>query len=241
MRPVLVQLAYSPWSEKARWALDHHHVDYLKIEHLPMVFEPLLRLAAREPLKKQSVPKLFDGREVFGDSLTIARHAESIGSGTKLFPEARLGDVLSWAERSETFLSAARARFMDRMLASREAITEAVPKPLRFLGEAAFATTRLATQFVKQKHVSPDANLAEQEAKMATVLEALSKAVTNHVHLAGDFSFADMAMAAALGFISPRPETPIGPAWREVWHEPRLIAAYPHLFAWRDRIYEAHR
>lgn len=241
MRPVLVQLSYSPWSEKARWALDHHHVDYVKIEHVPMVFEPLLRIASREPFKKQSVPKLFHDSKIYGDSLTIARHAEEIGTGSRLFSETFLGEILAWADRSEAYLSAARARMMQRLLSNPAALVEATPGPLKMFGPVAFATTKLASRFVQKKHVKEGTGMAEHEATMVSILETLAKAIAKGDHLAVDFSFADIAMASMLAFLDPRPETPVGPEWRELLREPQLAAAFPQVLSWRDRMYEAHR
>src|SRR5580704_5617991 len=44
-RPVvqLLGLPYSPWSEKARWALDARHVPYADVTYAPLVGELALR------------------------------------------------------------------------------------------------------------------------------------------------------------------------------------------------------
>lgn len=43
----LVAIDYSPWSEKARWALDARRVPYREEAYLPMIGEPRLRLRLR--------------------------------------------------------------------------------------------------------------------------------------------------------------------------------------------------
>ena len=43
----LYGVGYSPWTERARWALDHHRIAYRYREHLPMLGEPMLRRRAR--------------------------------------------------------------------------------------------------------------------------------------------------------------------------------------------------
>jgi glutathione S-transferase len=44
---VLVGEGFSPWTEKARWALDHHGIRYRCEEYVPLAGEPWLRLRAR--------------------------------------------------------------------------------------------------------------------------------------------------------------------------------------------------
>ncbi len=45
----LIGLHYSPWTEKARWALDRQRVPYAFEEHLPMLGEMLGIQDADEP------------------------------------------------------------------------------------------------------------------------------------------------------------------------------------------------
>src|SRR4051812_46178482 len=94
MTALFIQLPYSPWSERARWALDHHHVPYRAVEHVPMVFEPGLRAvtaaltrSGRRLFEKITVPMLIDEGKVYPDSVAIAEHAEQVGSGSPLVPE----------------------------------------------------------------------------------------------------------------------------------------------------------
>ena len=43
----LYGLTQSAWTEKARWALEHHGIAYRYHEHVPVLGEVLLRLKAR--------------------------------------------------------------------------------------------------------------------------------------------------------------------------------------------------
>src|SRR5687768_3084143 len=97
----LVGLSYSPWSEKARWALDHHHIPFTYEEYVPMLGEPALRLRLRKAFGKVSVPVLIDGKESYGDSYEIARFAERTGKGKPLFGAERESQIAAWNERSE--------------------------------------------------------------------------------------------------------------------------------------------
>ena len=123
----LIALSYSPWSEKARWALDHHRVPYRYEEYVPMLGEPLLRLRLRRPTGKVSVPVLLDEGRAFTDSFDIARHAERVGSGDPIFPEAVLAEIMRWNERSNAGLAAGRALTVERTGKSPEAKAEALP------------------------------------------------------------------------------------------------------------------
>jgi glutathione S-transferase len=52
----LVALHYSPWSEKARWALDHHGVAYRYEEYKILLGEPKLRLATKKRARQGHGP-----------------------------------------------------------------------------------------------------------------------------------------------------------------------------------------
>ena len=76
MTPVLWSLAYSPWSDKARWALEHCGVPYRRRAYRPLIDEPALRLKLRRLSGPVSVPILDLGDEVLADSFEIARYAD---------------------------------------------------------------------------------------------------------------------------------------------------------------------
>jgi glutathione S-transferase len=212
MTALLVCLPFSPWSLRARWALDHHGIAYKKMTHLPMVGEPLLRglnaFYGRSPSKlfaKASVPMLIDRGKLFSDSLTIAEHAEETGSGSKLLPEAHKAEILGWVDAADQLLGAGRGRLMDRLIASDAALSEMLPPPLRPLGGVGIATARISSRYVKQKYLDPDRTAAQLEAAMDAVLERVEKRLETSPYLTGAFSFADVAVAGALDMIDPRP------------------------------------
>jgi glutathione S-transferase len=64
-------------------------------------------------------------------------------------------------------------------------------------------------------------------------------------YLLGEFTFADVAMACALGAIRPTDREPfvakLGPAAKAAWHREEVARAFPRVLAWRDRLYAAHR
>src|SRR4051812_21189698 len=113
----LTALPFSPWSEKARWALDHHRIDYQYHEHIPLLGEIRLRILMRKPRGRVTVPVLHDGDAWITDSFEIARYADRIGRGARLFPDDKLPEITEWNLRSEAALGAGRAL---RMLASAD-------------------------------------------------------------------------------------------------------------------------
>src|SRR4051812_21797018 len=117
MSRTLFGLRVSPWTERARWALDHHKMSYAYHEHLPMLGEVLLRRKAR--VKKASVPLLADGEDVVMGSLAIAKYAEKTKGGDALFPPGKETEIDHWADVAERITSAGRNRLLGRMLQSK--------------------------------------------------------------------------------------------------------------------------
>jgi glutathione S-transferase len=242
MGRVLVHLPQSPWSEKARWALDHHGVSYRAVEHMPLLYEAPLRVLSRDLGRRITVPILFEGSDVYSDSLDIARRAEEIGTGQPLFPAAHLASILKWNDVAESIMKGARMRVMPRLLASPRALAENVPSALRPAAAALAPVAKLATRFIMAKHGIRDASDAELEAGIVAGLEQAAAALGRREHLVADtFTFADIAVACALGFVSPHDRVPLGAQGKQAFTEPTIAAAFPELVAWRDRTVERHR
>jgi glutathione S-transferase len=244
MTATLVQIAYSPWSEKARWALDHHGVRYRKVEYLVMLGEPLLRLKLGKRGGPATVPALIDRDQVFTDSWSIARHAEAVGSGAPLFPPEAIDAIQDFDRRAERILSAGRARTTARTLESPEALKEALPPPLRILGPAGMPFAKLGARFLQRKYATDQQSLEAHRSTLEEELAELRTALAGGDHLVGDtLSYADICMGCALQFVSPIElhGARLGAATRGCWAEPELAREYADVIAWRDRLYARHR
>jgi glutathione S-transferase len=239
----LYGLAQSPWTEKARWALDHHSIAYRYHEHLPLLGEVLLRMKARRRPSgtKASVPLLVDGAAVLPSSLAIAQHADRIGRGSSLFPKGREQEVLRWAELSDRIIGIGRAGVLQGLRTNKEAQLEAlppfIPGPLRGV-MAPMASS--AAMFLASKHAVPRDAGAERE-KLRPLLDEVRAALGGRPHLLDELTFADVAVAASLQALRPRADSPLGPGTRAIWADERLAPDYEDLLAWRDQLYRAHR
>ena len=238
--PELISLSYSPWSEKARWALDHHRIEYQRTEHLILLGEAALRWRARRPFGRVSVPLLIDGHRIYTDSFEIARYGEWFGSGAPLLDDMEA--VTEWNARSERALAAGRVLLTERIAqdpeAKREQLPGFVPRALR---RAMSPAATLGIAFMRRKYGFD--HVARAETRLADALAQLREALSGRDHLLDTFSYADIAMAVVLQMVSPVSDDRIrlGPATRRAWTHPELARDYADLVEWRDRLYAKHR
>src|SRR5688572_7159844 len=103
----LLGLSFSPWSEKARWALDVRRVRYRFRHYQPLIGELELRVRTRRLRGVVTVPLLIDdGGRVYDDSAAIARFADTQGEGPALFPAEHEAAIARFIELSERGLAA---------------------------------------------------------------------------------------------------------------------------------------
>lgn len=246
-RPVLVCLPYSPWSERAAWALDARGIDYEKQLYQPLLGELKLRRLRGSAPGPASVPVLAWEGGVIADSGAIARWADGRGSGPKLFPDEAA--VAAWEKIAEQALFAGRALALRRVLGSGDALMDLVPKQLRFLGPVARATSAAGVRRTLRKYGAAGITDDEHRAKLVDALDRIRDGIRNGT-LLGSFSYADITVAQALVFVSP-PEPPadgkpragirIGRGSRRAFRDPDLAPKYADLAAWRDGLYAKFR
>jgi glutathione S-transferase len=244
----LVGEGFSPWTEKARWALDHYGVRYRYEEYAPLVDEPWLRLRARRLRGRISVPFLLGPGLAVGDSFAIAREAERLGDGAPLLPPDLLAAIEAWNARSDRLIAAGRAQVLARTDASAAAQAESLPAFVPpALRPRLAGLTRLGTAYIRWKYAVrpvPDELL---EVDLAAVRAAIG---TRHPatprepgYLLDRFTYADVAVAAALQALRPHGRFPaaLGPAQRDTWARPALAARWEDVLAWRDLLIDRHR
>jgi glutathione S-transferase len=240
MSRTLYGLHQSPWTERARWALDHHGVAYTYHEHVPMLGEVLLRRKARR--KKATVPLLADGDLIVMGSFEIAKHAEGIGRGAALFPLGADAAMLHWVDVAERMTRVGRAWLFKRLEANREAQTELLPSfiPGAFRGALA-PTSSMALRFLAKKYDIPADVDAEVEHVLRPLLQEVAAAVQGRSYVLSSFSFADIALASAMQVLRPRDDAKIPPAVKHAWSNEALCSEFGELVVWRDAVYDKHR
>jgi len=250
MPSTLYGLNVSPWTERARWALDHHAITYTYHEHVPMLGEVLLRRKAGVK-GKASVPLFHDGESAVMGSFEIAKHAEKVGRGAPLFPRDRDAEVAHFNDIAERMTNVGRAWLMKRMMESHEAQKESLPPfmPGAIRGLLA-SSSKMALKFLMKKHSVPENVDAEVERMLIPALDEIRETLGKDTEkknggpsylLGSSFSFADVAIAASLQVLRPRAKSNLGPATKEAWTNDRAAKAYEDLLEWRDAIYAKHR
>lgn len=241
----LLGVQYSPWSEKARWALQARGIAYQFRPYAPLVGELGLRRKLGRWRGPVSVPVLTDetGRAI-PDSAAIARWADGRGAGPAMFPAGEEAAVDRFVALSERGLAAGRAVSLRRVLKDPEAVRELVPRRLRKLPLAgwlgSFGVKRTMRKYGATR-AEADVFQAELEGVLDELRAALARAPSRRTLLAG-FSFADVAMAQVLAYVTP-PATGLrlGTASRRCYGDPALAERYADLVRWRDELYAAYR
>lgn len=242
----LYGIAYSPWTAKARWALDHHKIPYRYHEHLILFGMPELRWRLKKPFGDITVPVLVNERSAVMDSFEIARHVDVTGSGTPLFPEGKMAEIREINRRSETALDCARAFTVFRILKDKDAQIEALPaflpRRLRpwFRWMAPIGVNYIVREFGVRRKTETGYEEDYREV-LDTIRRKLSESGGSFI--LGHFSYADIASAMTLQGVDPvdHPAIPMGPGTRRIWRHPGLAEDYKDLIAWRDEIFAKYR
>lgn len=239
--PRLVTVSYSPWSEKARWALDHHRIAYREVESTPLLGLLRLRLAARKPRGRITLPLLFVDGRVLHDSYDIARYADRIGRRQPLFPSQEVQAIAQWHALAEEATQAGRALATRRTAADPEALDQSLPDVIPRLVRRPFA--RVGVRYLERKYRLAETDDDTGRQTIRATLTKTRRALDNGDYILGHFTYADIALAVALQLISPVADTYIrlGRHARRGMTDAQLATEFADLVAWRDRLYERHR
>jgi glutathione S-transferase len=244
---MLVALPLSLWAEKARWALDHHGVDYIERTTIPVLGAPRLRWKLRRLRDRTAVPILFDRRGTLClDPLDIARYAERTGGGEPLFRRGDERAIAHWSRASDQAIDAARALSSARLAADpaarEEALVTVAPRRLASLLRPA---AMLAARLLHRRHGGRAIDEHPDRARLRQVLDELRRALSDgrRFLVGGALSYCDIAMAAALHGVEPGDarHLPFGRAMRRTSTDLELAGEFPDLLGWRDQIYAEHR
>lgn len=243
----LYGIGMSPWTERARWALEHHGVAYAYHEHVPLLGEPLLRRAAKKGghVGPATVPLLVDGDVVATSSTAVARHAERIGNGPPLFRTgSEEAEIARWDALAQRIAHVGRAWLLRNLAkdpaAQRESLPGFVPGPVR--GLAAWSVG-LATSFLQKKHgIAAGHEVdAQVDEVLRPALREVREALGTRPTLLDTFSWADVCVAASLQALRPHAGANMGPRAAAAWANEALAEEFEDLVSFRDALYAKHR
>jgi glutathione S-transferase len=240
----LVVLSYSPWSERARWSLDHHGLAYRRIDHAPFLGERRLRRLVGNRSARPTVPVLLAEGAVLTDSWDIALYADRAGSAPALVPPAHTAEIRECYELAERAMAQGRTLVVAGLLASERALDETLPfRVPAFVLPLLRPITRYGTRWFGRKYELDLEALAGAREAVGVALNGFRKRLAGRPYLFERFGFADIVLCSLLQGIKPVADRywPIGPAQREVWTQPELALEFDDLVSYRDRLYAAHR
>ena len=241
LRPMteLLGAAYSPWTERARFALEVRGVAYDFKPYAAMVGELGLRRKLGRWRGRVSVPVLTTEAGIIDDSVAIAHWANAQGTGVNLFPAG----VEPWIARSEVALEAGRALSLDRMLRDDAAAAEMVPRSLRrILGPLAGKLGHLGIARTRRKYGAHTVGTEEHGRVLDEVLGELRAGLGGRETILPAFSFADITMAQVVAYVWPPAfGLRLGKASRVAFAGDARRHRYADLVAWRDALYEKYR
>jgi len=234
---LLVHIPYSPWSRRARLALDRLDLDLPRRAYVPVLSEPWLRAKLRRPAGRITLPVLLRrGQAPLTDSWDIVAWGQEQAGTEVLLPPALVEQVRAWADLADRAMEAGRLRTAERVLVDRDALTASLPPPIRTMGPVGRWIGRDATRRLIRKYPSS----ADAE-PLRALCEAIhrARAETGDDTLLGTPTYADLAAACALAFVQPDAASKVPRAAQGAWTEPELVQAHPDVLAWRDRVLRA--
>ncbi|MBM4377799.1 MAG: glutathione S-transferase domain-containing protein [Deltaproteobacteria bacterium] len=226
---------------RARLALDAQGIPYRAVHCVPAISEPALRLRLWDFRGRISVPVLLpeDGPPV-RESFEIAAWGAARSARPLITADNREG-----CERTDALsnraLEAGRARTTRLVYDDAAALRESMPPAVAALGPLGRAIGRNATWDLLRKYGAEGITETEALAQLRGALLELRGAIAGREWLLGEFSYADVTGAMALGFVSPHARAPLGPASRPLWTVESLAAEFADLVAFRDRVVDEVR
>lgn len=227
----LIGEVFSPWTRKARWALDYCDVAYRYQEYVPFLSEPGLRLRLRQWHGKVSVPVLLADTGPVRGSFEIARYA-ALASG-----DDRLGDfdrIRFWDDISEVGLAAARTRVVRTIAEHPDALDESLPHLPSRLRPLLRPITRRVVNALDRKYAHLYGAGNHRNALFA-LRRGLRESGTGFV--LDTFSYADITLCALLDAVVPETDAVFpGEAQRRCWQDDGLADEFADLLVWREQL-----
>ncbi|MFT4626864.1 MAG: glutathione S-transferase [Myxococcota bacterium] len=233
--PTLVSIPFSPWSIRAKLALEAMGVPFALRTYVPGVSEPRVRLELRRPVGRLTLPVLLHDGPPIDDSLAIVKWG-SARSERPLITAESSGAVEYWCRVADRLLAAGRIRTTHKVLGDPDALSESLPAFMQPLGPLGLAVGRAEAHRLLRKYDN-GAGPAAQSARMREQLQVIAEALGSRDTMLPEFSYADVALAVGLSFVQPHRSHPLGARARSCWTSDDLSAGFASLLEWRDRVY----
>jgi len=243
--PVLWQITFSHFNEKARWALD-----YKGIAHRRHSLAPGTHVRRAKRLWGGSTTPILelDGRFI-GDTTEIIAELERLHPEPALYPRAdgQRRRALDLEEHFDTELGPyIRGAVFDAMLPRRNAL---VPISVQQLGTGTKVAHQLlyplSKRVIRRQLVDAAGGPEHCRGKTVDALDRLEAELDGGDHLVGDrFSVADLTAAALFSPLVAPPEYPyelFQDRWTEGWQEFRGSLSERSGFRWVAETYRRHR
>lgn len=224
---------YSPWTQRACWALHVRNVPFRFWHYKPTLDEPRMRFRLGRWTGTVSVPILVDDERAIEGSEAIARFANEAGEGPDLFADE--AEVARWCALAEPGLEYGRTRTIDALIEDPAAQAEALEAVLPASVAPAFSwVARSIARRTRAKYPAPPRSV------LVDFLGELEGAVGDGgSYLVGDaITYADLVAATTLEVVEPGGHCRRGPHQRRYWTDDELASAHRGLFSWRDRLVE---
>jgi glutathione S-transferase len=243
--PVLWQITFSHYNEKARWALDHKGIAHRRHSLAPGTH--VVRMKRLWGGRTTPVLEL-DGRFI-GETSAIIAELEKQQPEPALYPAgaAERRRALDLQEHFDVELGPyLRGAVFDAMLGCREAL---VPVCVQGLGPGTKAAhqllyplnKRVFRRLLVEKVGGPE--LCRR--KTVEALDRLEAELGGREYLVGDrFSVADLTAAALFSALVAPPEAPFElftERWPQDWQEYRGVLAGRPGYRWVEEVYRRHR
>jgi glutathione S-transferase len=237
----LFALRWSPPSVRARWVLRARGVPYREVAYIPSSLHSLRLIRATG---RASVPVLFAGDEVLGDSTSIARWADARATqGKPLFPVGADAEIDAWTATSDELFRRSRDLFGPELSRDREALRAVVDAPPLWVRALFPLIWRFAGRsFGRRYDVGSEAR-SDANARLRTALARAEERRAGRSYLVGDaLTYADVALASLLIAVRAPPAdlVPIPEALSRHWSTVAEPGPWDALFAWRDEIWRKH-
>lgn len=241
--PVLWQLRFSHFNEKARWALD-----YKRVPHRRRSLAPGLHTRRSKQLGgRGTTPVLVIDDEVIGDTTEIVARLEKRNPDPPLYPdtETERKAALDLEEHFDIELGPGlRSAIFHAILPDRRVTVALTTQGLAPVHRIVFNATYPMVRRAVDRGIQADDATAERGRQQTVAALDLIEAELEGDYLVGNrFSVADLTAAALLCPLVAPPQFAYQwpAAWPDEWEQFRRSLADRRAYRWVEEMFSRHR